>query len=179
VDKQLELEQKGEYLRLIGDKIVYITESEALAEEVLATTGDRLGEWNRLVQEAERVKERISVIHRMMCEDEQRPSQYQVDYDMLRYQYQGIVERLKEAQLGYIEQFKEQVVARVKESEIRLNAMCDAWDPDDFEDFEKLLAVYEKSYDQAVALGWQPAIKHGDPPPKRLKVTIEEDTSGK
>ncbi|GAJ23324.1 unnamed protein product, partial [marine sediment metagenome] len=43
-------------------------------------------------------------------------------------------------------------VARIKELEIRLDAMCNAWDPDDFDDLEKLLALYEKLYDQAVAL---------------------------
>jgi len=86
-NRQLELDQEARYARLIGGKVVYITESEALAEEVLTVTGDRLGEWSRLVQEANQVKEWLSIIHQMMREDERRPSQYQPDYDMLWYRY--------------------------------------------------------------------------------------------
>ncbi|GAI97785.1 unnamed protein product, partial [marine sediment metagenome] len=88
MNKQLGLEEEAKYIRLIGGKVVYITESEALAEEVLTTTGDRLGEWNRLVREANQIKERISAVHQMMRDDERRPSRYRVDYDMLWYQYQ-------------------------------------------------------------------------------------------
>jgi len=48
------------------------------------------------------------------------------------------------------------MAVRVKELEVRLCAICDNWNPGDFDYFEQTLALYEKTYDQAVALGWLP-----------------------
>ncbi len=164
MSKQLELEQEAKYIRLIGGTVVYISDSEALAEEVLTTTGDRLGEWNRLVQEANLVKERISILHQAMRDDEQSPSQYQTDYDMLWHRYIEIVWQLRQINPESVDQFKDKVVAKVKEVEVRLDVIFDAWDPDDEDvwnlrqanpELEWLLVLYEKLYDLAVALGWK------------------------
>lgn len=163
MNKQLGLLQETRYARLGRDgKVYYVTESEVLAEEVLTTGADRLGEWNRLVQEADRVKERISAVYQMVRDDERRPSQYQADYDMLWYQYQEVIGRLREINPEYVDRFRDKVVARVKELEVRYIAVNDAMGPDDFDDFEELLALYEKLYDLAAALGWRPELSHVD-----------------
>lgn len=153
MDKQLELEQEAKYMRLIGDKVHYITESEAMAEAVLTIPEDTVRD--SLVGEANLIKERAGIVHQMMREDEQRPSQYQADYDMLWHRYQEIVERVREINPESVDRFRDEVVARVKELEVRYTAIHDARNPDDFDDFEELLALYEKLYDQAVALGWK------------------------
>ncbi|MBA7528551.1 hypothetical protein ES705_20738 [subsurface metagenome] len=151
MNKQLELEQGAKYARLgRNGKVYFITESEAMAEEVLTTPEDTVRD--SLVREANLVKERAGIVHRMMWEDERRPSQYQADYDMLWYRYQEIVERLREIDPKSVDRFRDEVVARVKELEVRYTAIRDAWNPDDFGDFERLVALYEKLHDQAEAL---------------------------
>lgn len=151
MDRQLELEQEAKYMRLVGGKVVYITESEALAEEVLTVTGDRLGEWNQLVREANRVRERISAVYQMVRDGERRPSQHQADYSMLWYQYQEVIGCLCEIDPESVDRFRDKVVARIKELGIRYNVVHDAGNPD-FDDFDELLALYEVTVDQAAAL---------------------------
>ena len=156
MSRQLELLQGTKYARLgRNGKVYYVTESEAMAEEVLTTPEDTVRD--SLVREANLIKERISVVHQMMREDERRPSQYRVDCDMLWYRYQEIIHRLREINPEPIDQFRDKVVARINELEVRLNTyylLSDAgvWNPGDFDDFERLLALYEKSYDQAAVL---------------------------
>lgn len=152
--------QEKKYLRLVGDKVIYITGAEVAEEEVLAGPCKRLSEqdilvseWNCRVEWANQLKERLSFLHQMMRDDEQRPSQYEPDYNVLWDQYRDAIESLREIDFEAVDQFRDKVVARVKELEVRLNAMCDNWDPDDFDDFERMLALYEKLHDQALALG--------------------------
>ncbi len=151
-DKQLELEE-ARYARLIGGKVVYVPESEVLAEEVLAVTGDRLGEQARLVSEANRLKERIGFIHQAM-RDGQGPVQFEADYDDLRYQYWEVIYQLRLINPEFVDQFRDKVEARAKELEVRVKAICDNWDPDDFDNFEELRALCELTIDQASVLGW-------------------------
>ena len=153
MNKQLELEQEAKYTRLVGGKVVYITESEAMAEEVVTVPEDT--EWDSLVKEANLIRERAGYLHQAMRDDDKRPSEYERDYRMLWWLYSAAVCHLRQINPEAVDQFKEKVVARVKELEVRLNAMCDAWDPDDLDDFEQLLALYEKLYDQAEVLGWK------------------------
>ncbi|GAI77551.1 unnamed protein product [marine sediment metagenome] len=150
MDKQLELEQEAKYIRLIGGKVVYITEFEAMAEEVVTVPGDT--EWDSLVKEANLIRERAGYLHQAMRDDDKRPSEYECDYQMLWWLYSAAICHLRQINNEVVDQFKEKVIVRIKELEIRLDAMCDAWDSDGFEDFERLLALYEKLYDQAVAL---------------------------
>ncbi|GAI81198.1 unnamed protein product [marine sediment metagenome] len=146
MNKQLELEQGAKYARLgRNGKVYYITESEAMAEEVLTTPEDTVRD--SLVGEANLIKERVGIIHKMMWEDEQRPSQYQADYDMLWYRYQEIVYQLREIDPESVDRFRDELVARVKELEVRYAAVRDARNPDDFDDFERLVALYEKLHD--------------------------------
>jgi len=150
VAKQLELAQEAKYIRLVQDKIVYITEAEALAEEVLAVTGDRLGEQARLVSEANRLKERIGFIHQAMRED--GPSQFEADYDMLWYQYWEVAYQLRLINPEFVDQFRDKVAARVEELAVRINAICDDGDDPDY--LDGILACYEVTADQAFVLGW-------------------------
>jgi len=128
--------------------VMDIAKSEFAGREA----AERQAQWNSLVEEANLVKERIGVIHDLMREDERRPPQYEHEYRILWYQYMQVIYRLRQIDSQGVDSFREKVVSRVKELEVRLNAMCDAWNPDDFEEFERMLALYEKLYDQAEAL---------------------------
>lgn len=143
----------GRYLRLVDGKVVYITEEEAMQEEVLATPDDKLGEWAKLVQEAEKIKERAGYLHQAMRDDDQRPSQFEPDYRMLWYRYQEVAYKLRQIDSRLVDEFEVRVVLRVLELKDRLNVMSEVWNPDDFEDFEELLALYEKNYDLMEVLG--------------------------
>lgn len=152
--------QEKRYLRLVGGKVFYISEAEAMKEEVLAGPGRKLSveeilgdEWNCRVEEANQLKERISLVHRMIRDDAQSPSQYESVYDTLWDEYRDAVESLRELGSGAVNQFGDKVLARLKELEARINNLCD---PDYFDYFERMLTLYEKTHDQAVALGWQP-----------------------
>lgn len=153
MDKQLKLEQEAKYIRLIGGKVVYITDAEAMTEEIVTVPEDT--EWDSLVKEANLIRERAGYLHQAIRDDDKRPSEYERDYRELWWLYSAAVCHLSQTNNEAVAQFKEKVVAKVKELEVRLNAMFDAWDPDDLDDFEQLLAFYEKLYDQAVALGWK------------------------
>jgi len=159
--------QERKYLRLVGGKVIYISEAEALEEEVLAGPRKRLSEWDILVAEwncrvewANQLKERISFVHQMMRGDIQSPSQYEPAYNTLWNQYKDAIESLRELDSETVAQFRDKMVARVKELEVKLNAMCDNWDPEDFDEFEQMLACYERNFDLMAALqsglpGWE------------------------
>ena len=152
---EIELEQEAKYMRLIGGKIVYVTASEAAEEEVLArprvlTDQDIVVfEWNDRVKRVEQLKERISLVHQMVRDDEQRPSQYEPDYNTLWDQYRHVIGGLREIDSEPVSQFRDKVIARVGELPVRLNAVCGNGD---IEDFEQMLALFEKLHDQALAL---------------------------
>ncbi len=146
---------EAKYARLVDGKIIYVTKVDVAQEEVLSATDDRLGEWNRLVREAERVRERISFVHQIRRDDDQRPSQYEVAYNTLWDEYRDSIENLRKIDSKPVEQFRDKVVTRVKELKARINNLCEDWDPDYFDYSERMLALYEKLYDQAVALGWK------------------------
>ena len=152
--------QERKYLRLVRGKVIYISEAEAMEEEVLAGPRKTLSveeilvaEWNCRVEQVNQLKERISLIHQMMRDDDQRPSQYEPAYDTLWDEYRAAIESLRELDSEAVDQFRNKIIARVKELEARINNLCD---PDYFDYFERMLALYEKTRDQAVALGWQP-----------------------
>lgn len=147
------------YLRLIGGKVVYITEAEVMKEEVLAGPrktlidgGILVSEWNERVAKANQLKERISLVHQMMSDDDQRPSQYETVYNTLWDEYRKAIESLRELDCEAVDQFRNKVVARVKELEARINDLCDDWDPNYFDYFERTLACYEKNHDLMLAL---------------------------
>ena len=151
------LEKK--YLRLGADgKVYYITKAEAMEEEVLArqrvlTDQDILVlEWNDRVKRGEELKEQISLIHKMMLVDERRPSRYQSDYDALWDEYRDAIADLRELDSEAVSQFRDEVVVRVKELGVKLNAMCDNWNPNSFDDFEQTLACYEMDFDLMMVL---------------------------
>lgn len=152
--------QERKYLRLGGDgKVIYISETEAMEEEVLAGPRKKLtekeilvSEWNDRVEWANQLKERISLVHQMMRDDNQRPSQYEPVYNALWSQYGDAVKSLRELDAKAVDQFRDRVVARVKELETRINDLCDNWDLVYFDYFERTLVCYEKNYDLIVAL---------------------------
>jgi len=153
--------QERKYLRLVRGKVVYISEAEVMEEEIPAGPHKRpsdeeilVAEWNDRVEWANQLKEQISVVHQMMRDDIQRPSQYELVYNTLWDEYRDAVESLREINSETVDQFVHKVAARVKELEARINNLCDDWDPDYFDYFERVLACYEKTYDQALALGW-------------------------
>jgi len=156
--------EEPRYLRLGADgKTFYITRVEAMKEEVLAGPREELSqeailisEWNYRVERAEQLREQISLVHKMMRVDEQRPSQYRADYDTLWDEYRDAIDDLREIDFGSVDEFKDKVVARLKELEDRISSLNDLNDPDYFDYYEKTLTLYEKIHDQAVALGWQP-----------------------
>jgi hypothetical protein len=88
----------------------------------------------------------------MMRDDDQRPSQYETVYNTLWDEYRNTIESLRELDSDAVNQFRNKVLARVKELEIRINDLSDDWDPDYFDYFERILACYEKNYDLMVAL---------------------------
>jgi hypothetical protein len=150
------------YLRLIGGKVTYISEAEAMKEEVLAGPRKRLteeeilvGEWDDRVQWANELKERISLVHQMMGEDDEKPSQYEPVYNTLWDEYKGAIESLREVDSEAVDQFRDKVVGRLKELETRIDDLCRNHDPDYFDYLERTLSLYEKTYDLAVALGWR------------------------
>lgn len=174
--KQIEREtkevapQERRYLRLVGGKVVYISEAEVKEEEVLARPRVLtdpaewnypvifVSEWNDRVKRAEELRERISMVHQMMRDDDRTPFRYERDYKMLWYEYRDAIESLREIEnlsgvdFEPIDRFKDRVAIRVGELKVRLNAMCDDWDPDDFGIFEQVLACYEKNSDLLAAL---------------------------
>lgn len=157
--------QERKYLRLVGGKIVYISEAEAMEEEVLAGPHKRLSEeeilvaeWNSRVEWANQLKERISLIHQMRRNDDPRPSRYEPAYNNLWDQYRDVMASLRELDPETVSHFRDKVSARVEELEARINNLCDDWDPDYLDYFERILACYEKTYDQALALGWKDGI---------------------
>lgn len=158
IGEVIRLAQEPRYLRLIEGKVILVTEAEVMEEEVLArptrlTDQDILVlEWNERIKRAEQLRERIGFIHQAMRDDDQRPSQYEPDYDVLWNQYRDAIESLRELDAESVSEFRDKVVARVKELEIRLNAMCGNWDPEGFDDFEQILACYEKNYDLMAVL---------------------------
>ncbi len=108
------------------------------------------------VKEANQLKEQILIVHQMMRGDIQRPSQYEPGYNTLWDEYRNAIESLRELDPETVDQLKNRVIARVRELEARVNDMCDNRNPGDFDDLKQTLALYEETYDQAVALGWQP-----------------------
>lgn len=151
--------QERKYLRLVGGKVIYISEAEAVEEEVLAGPRKKLNgenilvaEWNCRVEWANQMKERISFLHQMMRDDDQRPSQYEPAYKTLWRHYREAIESLRELDSKAVDQFRDKVTARVKELEVRINNLCDDWDPDYFDYFERTLACYEKNFDLMMAL---------------------------
>ena len=155
----LSASQEGKYLRLVGGKVIYISEAEAMEEEVLAGPRRKLSgqdilvaEWNCRVEWANQLKERISLVHQMMRDDDQRPSQYEPAYKTLWDEYKDAIENLRELDSEAVDQFGDRVVARLKELETRINDLCDTWDQHYFDYFEQILVCYEKNYDLMVAL---------------------------
>lgn len=151
--------QENKYLRLVRGKIIYISEAEAMEEAVLAGPRKRLSEeeilvdeWNCRVEWANQLKERISFVHQMMRDDEQRPSQYKLTYNALWDQYRDAIESLRELDSEAVSQFMYKVAARVKELEARINNLCKDWDPDYFNYFELAFACYGKNFDLMTAL---------------------------
>lgn len=151
--------REKKYLRLVGGKVIYISEAEAVEEEVLAGPRKKLSgedilvaEWNCRVEWANQLKERISFVLQMMRDDDQRPSQCEPAYNTLWGQYREAIESLRELDSEAVDQFRDKVVARVRELEVRINSLCDDWDPDYLDYFERTLACYEKNFDLMVAL---------------------------
>jgi len=147
------------YLRLIGGKVVYISEAEVMKEEVLAGPYKRLSdeeilvaEWNDRVKWANQLKEHISAVYQMMRNDDETPSGYEPVYHSLWNEYRKAVESLRELDCGAVDQFRNKVVARVNELEARINHLCDNWDLDYFDYFEQTLGCYEKNRDLMLAL---------------------------
>lgn len=152
--------EERKYLRLVAGKVVYVSEAEALEEEVLAGPRKRLSEedilvaeWNCRVEWANQLRKRISLVHQMMRDDEQRPSQYKLTYNALWDQYRDAIESLRELDSESVNQFKDKVVTRVEELKARINNLCEDWDPDYFDYFEQTLACYELNFDLMMALG--------------------------
>jgi len=151
--------QERNYLRLVGGKVVYIPEAEAMEEEVLAGPRKKLSleeilgdEWNCRVEEANQLKERISLIHQMMRDDERRPSQYEPAYNTLWDEYRNAIESLRELDSEAVSQFRDEVEARVKEMAARLNTMCDNWNPSLLSSYEQMLICHEKNLDLMAVL---------------------------
>jgi DNA repair ATPase RecN len=151
--------EERKYLRLVGGKVIYISEAEAAKEEVLAGPRKKLteekilvNEWNDRVEWANQLKERISLVHQMMRDDDQRPSQYEPAYNALWNEYRKAIQSLRELDSEAVNRFRDKVVARLRELEARINDLCDNWDRDYFDYFERTLACYEKNYDLMVAL---------------------------
>lgn len=150
--------EERKYLRVVGGKVIYISKAEAMEEVLLGPLKKLSGEdiliteWNRKVEWANRLKERISLVHQMMRDDNQRPSQCEPAYNTLWNQYRDAIESLREFDSDTVDRFRDKVVARVKELEVRINGLCDDWDPDYFDYFERTLVCYEKAYDLMVDL---------------------------
>jgi hypothetical protein len=144
-----------QYLRLIGGN--YVSYAEAVEEDTLARpprglTDEKISEWNLTVDRANRLTEQISLVHKMMTDDDQRPSRYEPAYKTLWSQYKDAIESLRKLDSEAVNRFKVKVVARVKELEARIEDLSDNWDPVYFDYFERTLACYEKNYDLMVTL---------------------------
>jgi len=152
--------QERKYLRLGRDgKVFYISGTEAMEEEVLAGPHKKLSdeeilvaEWNNRVDAANQLKERISLIHHMMRDNNQRPSHYELAYNTLWSEYGDAIEGLRELDPESVDRFGSRVAAKIVEIKARLDNLCDDWDPDYLDYFERTLACYEKNYDLLVAL---------------------------
>ena len=151
--------EERKYLRLVEGKVICISEAEAMEEEVLAGPRKKLSpedllvaEWNDRIEVANQLKTRISFVHQMMRDDDQRPSQYEPAYNTLWDEYRNSIENLREIDSKPVDQFRDKVVARVKELEVRINNLYKDWDPDYFDYSERMLSLYEKLHDQALAL---------------------------
>ena len=160
-----ELYGSGEarYLRLGADgKVYYITAVETRKEEILARPRGELSdqdiivfEWNDRVKRAEQLKGGISLAHKMVRVDDQMPSRYQADYDALWGEYRDAITDLIELDSEPVARFRDKVAAKLKELELKVNAVCDSydnWDPDNFDEFERMLVCYEKNFDLMVVL---------------------------
>lgn len=88
----------------------------------------------------------------MMRDDDQRPSQYEPAYNTLWDEYRDSIENLREIDSDLVDQFRDKVVAKVKELKARINNLWEDWDPDYIDYLERMFALYEKLHDQALAL---------------------------
>jgi len=153
--------QEKQYLRLIGDNYVSgATNNDAPARPRKGLTDEDIGEWNLTVERANQLAEKISFVHQMISDDDQRPSQYETVYNTLWDEYRKAIESLRELDRGAVDQFRNKVVARVKELEARINDLCDDWDLDYFDYFERTLACYEKNHDLMLALDEDAALSN-------------------
>ena len=156
----LSASQEKKYLRLGTDgKVYYITAAETMVEEVLAGPSRKLSieeiladELNCRIRLANQLKERAGIVHQMMRDDSRRLSLYRDDYTILWYEYRDAIEDIIELDSRTVSQFRDKVAARIEELAVRINTMCDNWDPEGFDDFEQTLACYEKDYDLMAAL---------------------------
>lgn len=151
--------QGKEYLRLVGGKVVYISEAEVREEEVLAMPPRELSMEEILADEldcriglANQLRERIAFVGEMMKDDSRRPSRYEADYTILWYEYQDAIEDIVELDSRTVSEFRDRVTAQVRELEAKLSAMCDNWDPEGFDYFEQILARYETNFDLMTVL---------------------------
>lgn len=151
--------EERKYLRLVEGKVVYISEAEAMKEEVLAGPRKRLSpedlliaEWNDRIEVANQLKERISFVHQMRRDDDRRPSQYEPAYNILWGEYRDAIKSLRELDSEAVDQFRDRVVARVKELKARINNLWEDWDPNYLDYLERMFALYEKLHDQVLAL---------------------------
>lgn len=132
-------------------------------------TDQKINEWNRTVDQANQLTEQISLVHNIMRDDDQRPSQYRLVYETLLGQYKNVIESLRELDPKAIDQLRSKVVARVKELEARINDLCDNWDPVYFRYFEGTVACYEKTYDLMVTLDEDSSLSNAQEIVRRTK----------
>lgn len=117
----------------------------------LTTLGSRLvgadAQSAEYIKKAEQLQQRISIVHQI-----RRPFEYQTDYHTLWAYFRDYVESLRAIDHEAVSQFKDKVAARVKQLEIRMDVVIDNWQPDDFDELERMLVCYEKNSDLLAAL---------------------------
>lgn len=146
-----ETQQEKQHLRVIWDNYVFV-EADTPVRQQEGLTDDKVSEWNRAVDWANQLTAQISLLHNMIRDDDQKPSQYESAYRTLLGQYVDAIKNLKKLDPEAVDHFKSKMLARVKELEARMNDLCESWDPDYSGYFERILVCYEKSYDLMVAL---------------------------
>ena len=71
----------------MGEEVLAGPRKKLSPEEILAD------EWNCRIEWANQLKERISVVHQIMRDDDRSPSQYEPVYNTLWDQYRNAIER--------------------------------------------------------------------------------------
>jgi len=156
VDSEIESAlRERRYLWFIGGD--YCSGPEPMGKNISAgrrktLTDGVMSQWNHKVDDANRLIKQISLLYRLVREEDQSYSHYKSTFKILWNKYTHVIVSLMELDPDNIAHFKDRTVARVSELETRINDLCNDWDSHYSEYLERMVACYEQTHDLMVTL---------------------------